>query len=75
VNIVPAVESVYWWKGKMERAGEALLVVKTRRSALRRLFEVVRRHHSYIVPEIIALPIVAGHRPYLDWLKAETRVR
>lgn len=73
VNIVPVVESAYWWKGKLERAAEALLIVKTRRALLPRLKKKVCSLHSYTVPEIIALPIRAGHQPYLTWISRETR--
>ena len=72
VNIVPAVASTYWWKGKLERAKESLLIVKTRAALLPRLTAEARRAHPYTVPEVIALPIVKGHKPYLDWLGHET---
>jgi periplasmic divalent cation tolerance protein len=68
-NIVSApVESVYRWKGKVERAREFLLVMKTTAKRLRALEREVKLLHSYGVPEIIAVPIVAGSREYLRWL-------
>jgi len=68
-NIVSApVESVYRWKGKVERAREFLLVIKTTAKRLGVLEKEVKRLHSYEVPEFIALPIVAGSREYLRWL-------
>src|SRR5687768_12417420 len=73
VTIIPAVASSYWWKGKIESAGEAFLVIKTRRSLLKKLIPFIKKNHPYTVPEIIALPIIAGHKPYLKWIKAETR--
>lgn len=72
VNVVPRVESTYWWKGKMEVAKEALLVIKTKKSLVKKLMKLVQSVHPYTVPEIIALPIIKGHKPYLDWVKAET---
>jgi len=75
VNIVPAVQSVYWWKGKREVASESLLIVKTKKPLLRKLIQLIRKIHPYAVPEIIFLPIVAGHKHYLDWISAETRKR
>ena len=69
VNIVDApVRSVYRWKGRVERAEEHLLLVKTRRGRLKALEAEVKRLHSYETPEIIALPIAEGLRTYLAWL-------
>lgn len=73
VNIVAGVDSLFWWKGRVERTKEALLIVKTRRSLINRLIKKVRALHSYEVPEIIALPIIAGNKKYLDWLNESTR--
>jgi len=73
VNIVPLVQSLYWWKGKMESAREALLIIKTRTDLASKLIKGVRQIHPYTVPEIIVLPILAGHRDYLDWIQKETR--
>jgi periplasmic divalent cation tolerance protein len=72
VNIVGApVESVYRWKGKVEKAREYLLVMKTTAARLAALEREVQRLHSYNVPEFIALSVAAGSRGYLGWL-AET---
>lgn len=69
-NLVEApVESVYWWKGKVEQEREFLLLMKTSRVRLAALETEVKRLHSYHVPEFIALPIVAGSRTYLHWLE------
>lgn len=73
VNIIASVHSSYWWKGKLESAKEALLVIKTKRALVPKLMNVVRKNHPYTVPEIIAVPIVAGHKPYLDWLQNEAK--
>ena len=66
-NILPTVESIYRWKGSVERAREVLLVIKTTPTRLRELEREVRRQHSYDVPEFIVLPVVAGSREYLSW--------
>ena len=71
VNQVP-IESVYRWQGQVEEAAEVLLVMKTRRATLDALAARVRALHSYSVPEIIALPLVAGSPPYLQWVAEET---
>ncbi len=68
VNVVPRVNSVYWWKGNIEKDSEALLVVKTSAEKLKELIERVKEVHPYTVPEIIALPIVAGNEDYLSWI-------
>ena len=68
VNIVPGVDSLFWWEGKIESARESLLLVKTKASLLPEIVELVNRTHSYEVPEIIALPIIAGSDDYLKWL-------
>lgn len=69
VNIqTTSVLSVYRWEGKVERAREVLLIVKTSTPHFARLEHRVRQMHSYQTPEVIALPIAAGSRPYLAWL-------
>ena len=72
-NILPvAVESVYRWKGKVERAREVLMIMKTTAGKLRALEREVKRMHSYDVPEFIVLPVVEGSREYLAWLSDST---
>ncbi len=70
VNILPGIESVFWWQGRVDRAREVLLLIKT----TARRFEALRRAmlllHPYQVPEVIALPIVKGHTPYLRWVQS-----
>jgi periplasmic divalent cation tolerance protein len=68
VNIIPRLTSIYRWQAKIERSEESLLIVKTVQSFWPRLANEIKRNHSYDVPEIIALPIVKGSKPYLDWL-------
>ena len=69
VNLVEMpVQSVYRWKGKVEKGREFLLLIKTSQPRLAELMGEVHRLHSYEVPEFIALPIVAGSSAYLRWL-------
>jgi periplasmic divalent cation tolerance protein len=74
VNItLSPVESVYRWKGKVEKAREYLLIFKTAATRLAELEREVKRLHSYDVPEFIVLPIVAGSSDYLAWLRDSLR--
>lgn len=68
VQILPEMESIYWWQGKIERAPEHLLLVKTSLDNFERLEQEVRALHSYDTPEIIAVPVNASSAPYLEWL-------
>ena len=72
VNIIPAIESHYWWQGKIESANEFMLVVKTRAALLDELIALVKQNHPYTIPEIIALPIIGGNEDYLNWIEKET---
>ena len=73
VNIVPGVDSLFRWEGKIDSARESLLLVKTTASLFPEIVELVKRTHSYEVPEIIALPIIAGSEDYLKWLDIACR--
>ena len=72
VQILPRMESVYRWQGKVERQSEILLIAKTTRASFADLERIVRALHSYETPEIVALPITAGSAPYLEWLGSVT---
>lgn len=73
VNILPGVQSIYAWKGAVQKDQELMLVVKTRLELFHeRLVPAVKAIHPYDVPEIIALPVVMGSQDYLDWIAAET---
>lgn len=73
VNILPTVRSIYLWQGEVCDDPEALLVIKTRAELFSRLRLRVVELHPYDVPEVIALPVVDGHQPYLSWLDESTR--
>ena len=75
VQILPEMESVYRWQGKIERAPEILLIAKTTSSQFEELEREVRALHSYDTPEIIAVPVVAGSAAYLEWLRQATDKR
>ncbi len=72
VNIAAEVQSVFFWEGKTQDARESLLICKSRLPLLDELIRRVKQLHSYSVPEIIALPIIAGSREYLGWLREST---
>ncbi len=71
-NIVPGVQSIFRWQGKVDRAQEALLVLKSRRRHFPAIVKTVKALHSYDVPEVIALPIVEGNKDYLKWISEST---
>ncbi len=70
VQIMPEMESVYRWEGKIERQPEVLLLAKTTQAKFAELEREVRALHSYETPEIIAVPVIAGSTPYLEWLRS-----
>lgn len=74
VQVIGPVTSYYRWKGNQEKAEEWLLIIKTKNDLYPRLEEAIKKMHSYEVPEIVAVPVVAGSREYLDWIKTETRI-
>ena len=72
VSIIPRIDSYFWWEGKLDSAQENLLIAKTRASLLDDVIALVKKIHSYKVPEIIALPIVGGNPDYLEWVEKST---
>lgn len=73
VNIVDKIDSIFFWAGKVDQAKESLLVIKSKKEKLPKIIKLVRSLHSYEVPEIIAIPIIAGDKPYLRWIDAALR--
>jgi periplasmic divalent cation tolerance protein len=67
-NLIPKIESHYWWQGKIESGAEVLLVLKTQRSKLVALEKLILTRHPYDTPEFLVLPLSAGSKKYLDWL-------
>ena len=72
INQLPSVTSVYRWQGKVERATEIQLIIKSRQSRFAELQACIQANHPYEVPELLALPVSAGLPAYLDWLNGET---
>jgi len=70
VNIVP-INSIYTWQGELHQEQEWQLLIKTNLSQFQTLETKIRELHSYEVPEIIALPIVSGSQPYLQWISEQ----
>lgn len=72
-NIVTGgVQSIFRWEGKVDRAQEVLLILKSRRRNFSAIVKKVKALHSYDVPEIIALPIIDGNKDYLKWITEST---
>lgn len=72
VNIVRGIDSYFWWEGKPDSARENLLIAKSKASLLPDIIDLVRKIHSYDVPEVIALPIIGGNQDYLEWIDQTT---
>ena len=72
-NLIPGIESIYRWEGKVQADQEVLIMIKTMVSAQSRVIEVIEREHPYEVPECIFVEIGDGHLPYLTWLQKEVR--
>ena len=75
VNIVKDIRSIYLWQGKVEDEKEVLMIVKTRPQLFSALTARVKALHSYMVPEVIAIPVVDGSDAYINWLKEVTSQR
>jgi periplasmic divalent cation tolerance protein len=73
VNLLPGLESHYWWQGRLERSAEVLLMFKTRRSLVPALERLVSEKHPYDTPEFLVLPVTAGSSRYLAWLGESVR--
>jgi periplasmic divalent cation tolerance protein len=72
VNIVPKIDSYFWWDNVVQTEEEALLIIKTTSGKFAQLRDFVTEHHPYDLPEIIALPLVDGFSDYVAWVHAET---
>lgn len=67
-NIFPIVESWFIWEEKLEQANEVKVLLKTLDEHFPAIEALILEYHSHVIPEILALPILRGHKPYLDWL-------
>jgi len=69
VNAIHKIASTYRWKGEVQQDQETLLIIKTTAPRLKGLEQTIREHSKYELPEVIALPVVAGSADYLDWVR------
>ncbi|MEM2211625.1 MAG: divalent-cation tolerance protein CutA [Nitrososphaerales archaeon] len=74
VQIIGPITSMYWWKGKIERAEEWLCLIKSRLNLYNELESLIRENHSYEIPEILAMPIIKGNNDYIKWLNNELKI-
>ncbi len=74
-TVLPGAVSTYWWRGAVVEEEEVVVVLKTTAARWAALAAALPALHPYEVPELIALPVVGGHRPYLEWVRSETRAR
>jgi periplasmic divalent cation tolerance protein len=72
-NLLPQLESHYWWQGKIETGKEVLLILKTTVARLPALQRLVVAKHPYDTPEFIVIPITSGNKRYLDWIAQSVR--
>lgn len=72
MNIVDKITSIYRWKGKIEKSGECLLVIKTRASLTDRVEGTIKGFSSYDCPEVIVIPVVSGSVDFLNWIDEST---
>jgi len=73
VNLVPGMESHYWWQGKLDQSAEVLLLIKTTSDKIGHLERIVLANHPYDTPELIVLQITQGTKQYLDWIEASIK--
>jgi len=71
VNVIPGIQSMYQWKGKIVQEKEAMLVLKTTRLRYRKLEEKIKELHPYEAPEVIAIPLICGSSQYIEWVTRE----
>ena len=71
-TIMSGATSIYWWRDAVEDSAEVVVMLKTTAARWNELAAALPGLHGYEVPELVAVPIVAGHAPYLAWLRAET---
>jgi periplasmic divalent cation tolerance protein len=72
VNIIPNIESVYRWKGKIEYDKEVVLIAKTTDDKVKKTIERIKSLHTYELPDIIVLPVIGGLKEYLEYITNET---
>lgn len=73
VQIVGPITSMYWWEDDIDKSSEYLCIIKSRQDKYHKLEQAIRAVHSYDVPEILAVPVIAGGKDYLKWLDNELK--
>ena len=73
INIIKSIHSMYWWKEKIQKDTECLLLAKTKTSTVEKVIKMVKEIHSYDCPSIISIPIEKGNEKYLEWINKEVR--
>jgi periplasmic divalent cation tolerance protein len=68
VNVIPVVKSIYWWKGKICKSKEQLLIFKSIKSKFKKIVKILKKNHPYEVPEIVSFDISDGNPEYLKWI-------
>jgi periplasmic divalent cation tolerance protein len=72
VNLLPKIESHYWWQGQLESSSEVLMLMKTTAKHLRELEQLVIKEHPYNTPEFVSLKLDDGNEKYLTWVRSST---
>lgn len=73
VNILDNMNSIYMWQGEIQEDSEVVMIAKTTRACVPQLVEKVKSLHSYECPCIVSLPVLEGHRPFLDWIETQVK--
>jgi periplasmic divalent cation tolerance protein len=73
VNILDNMNSIYMWQGEIQEDSEVVMIAKTTRACVPQLVEKVKSLHSYDCPCIVSLPVLEGHRPFLDWIETQVK--
>ena len=72
VNVIPKVQSYYFWKNKFQKSKEWLILIKSHKSSYKKIESIIKKLHNYELPEIISIKIDQGYEKYLKWIKNET---
>ena len=73
INIIPKVESYYFWKNKLQKSKEWIILIKSRKSSYKKIESIIKKLHNYELPEIISIKIDQGCEKYLQWIKNENQ--
>lgn len=73
VNIIPKMESMYWWEGKIASAKEVVMIAKTTKKLENKVIKYIEDNHSYDCPCVISLPIEGGSKAFLEWIENNTK--